>query len=99
MARRRPTWKKVPGSERGAPLSVRERDVIAAIRAGHVTNVAIARYLTISPGTARGHISNVYLKTGAVNMADLVLMAFGHKPSAVQLDDGGPLPADNAVIE
>lgn len=68
---------------RGKPLTRREREVLNTILAGHTTYIEIGRALTISHGTVRSHVWRLLAKTGAVNMAELVLMALGHKPCPI----------------
>lgn len=72
-------------------LTKQERNVLAAVLAGHVTYEALASTLNLAENTVRRHLHSIYLKADAVNLADLVLMALGRKPSAVDLevvDDG-----------
>lgn len=68
-------------------LTDREKDVVRALLAGYTCRSEIARRLTISQRTADSHINAIYAKTGAVNMADLVLMALGRKPCPVDFSD------------
>lgn len=70
-------------SLRGKPLTRREREVVRAILAGHTTHAALGEALTISYGTVRSHVWRLLAKTGAVNMADLILMTLGRKACPV----------------
>ena len=45
------------------PLTAREREIVALLRAG-LTNAEIALRLSIAPGTVRRHLENVYGKLG-----------------------------------
>ena len=45
------------------PLTAREREIVALLRAG-LTNAEIAVRLSIAPGTVRRHLENVYGKLG-----------------------------------
>lgn len=64
---------------RGKRLTRRERQVIKAILAGNTTYQMIADALVLSESTVRGHLNNIYNKTDAINMVDLVLMVLGRK--------------------
>jgi DNA-binding CsgD family transcriptional regulator len=55
-------------------LTERELDVVAAILRGRTTYKELAAELHISPKTAQTHLANIFLKTGARNMTDVVLM-------------------------
>lgn len=72
----------------GEPLSARERDTVTALLAGHVTAKAIGCALSLTESTVRAHLYHIYAKAGAINLADLVLMATGRKASAVELGVG-----------
>ena len=83
------------GLSLGEPLSRRDREVLRALMAGHVTAKAIGLALSIAERTVRVHLCRIYEKAGAINQTDLVLMAVGRKASAVSLTDkrpGRPLP-------
>lgn len=56
-------------------LTEREREVVAEAAAGR-TNDEIAERLTISPTTAKTHISRAMTKLGARDRAQLVVMAY-----------------------
>jgi len=58
-----------------APLTVREREVVALIALGHETN-RIAEELYISPETVRTHVRNAMAKLGVHTRAELVAVAF-----------------------
>jgi DNA-binding CsgD family transcriptional regulator len=45
------------------PLTAREREIVALVRAG-LTNAEIAVRLSVAPGTVRRHLENVYGKLG-----------------------------------
>lgn len=73
------------GTLYGKPLSRREGDAVRAVLAGCTTRQAVADHLTVSYGTASAHLWRVFAKTGAYNMADVVLMAVGRKDCPVRL--------------
>lgn len=76
---------KALGRLRGKPLTRREVEVVATILAGHTTNEQIGATLVIARKTVQTHLGNIYAKTNATNHADIVLMALGRKPCAVDL--------------
>ncbi len=56
------------------PLTDREQEVIALIAAG-LSNQAIADQLTITYGTAKRHVNNIYAKLGVNSRAQAILKA------------------------
>lgn len=60
-ARHRPASEPLAAGLR--PLTAREREIVALLRAG-LTNAEIAVRLSIAPGTVRRHLENVYGKLG-----------------------------------
>jgi DNA-binding CsgD family transcriptional regulator len=60
---------------RGAPLSVREREILGLI-AGGDSGAQIAEALVLSPETVRTHIRNAMSKLGASSRAQAVALAF-----------------------
>ena len=93
----------------GDPLSAREAEVVSALVAGHTTNADLARVLVLSERTVQTHLYTIFLKTGAQNKADLVLMVWGRKRCTITLADLrreprptaslGPLPTAHPVIQ
>ncbi|MEJ3750743.1 response regulator transcription factor [Actinomycetes bacterium KLBMP 9797] len=61
--------------ERLAVLTQREREVLALVGRG-LSNEEIAGELTLSPATARTHVSRAMIKLGARDRAQLVVAAF-----------------------
>ncbi|MBX6355135.1 MAG: response regulator transcription factor [Micromonosporaceae bacterium] len=61
--------------ERLAVLTQREREVLALVGQG-MSNEEIARELTLSPATARTHVSRAMVKLGARDRAQLVVLAY-----------------------
>jgi DNA-binding NarL/FixJ family response regulator len=61
--------------ERLAVLTQREREVLALVGQG-LSNEEIADELTLSPATARTHVSRAMLKLGARDRAQLVVVAY-----------------------
>jgi DNA-binding NarL/FixJ family response regulator len=57
------------------PLTAREREVTALVGAG-LSNDEIARRLTVSPATAKTHVSRAMVKLGARDRAQLVVLAY-----------------------
>lgn len=58
-----------------AGLTAREREVLAVIISGKLSDQEIADELYISPATAGTHVKNVLRKTGMSSRRDLVLLA------------------------
>lgn len=71
----------------GKPLTDSEVQTVKAVLAGYTYHKEIANYLGISTTTVSGRLSAIFAKTGACNLADLVLMALGRKIGAVDLSD------------
>jgi DNA-binding NarL/FixJ family response regulator len=55
------------------PLSDREAEVLRLICAGH-SNAGIAEALTLSMGTVKTHVRNIFNKTGAGSRLELAAM-------------------------
>jgi len=69
-----------PGHDRPPPheldaLTAREREVMALVATG-LSNHQIAGRLTISPATAKTHVSRAMIKLGARDRAQLVVLAY-----------------------
>ncbi len=58
-----------------ATLTDREREVVGLVGSG-LTNLEIGRTLTISPATARTHVSRAMVKLNARDRAQLVVLAY-----------------------
>jgi DNA-binding NarL/FixJ family response regulator len=58
-----------------AGLTDREREIVALVGRG-LSNDEIAEWLTISPATARTHVSRAMTKLGARDRAQLVIVAY-----------------------
>jgi DNA-binding NarL/FixJ family response regulator len=56
-------------------LTDREREVLSLVAAG-MSNDEIARELTLSPATAKTHVSRIMAKTNAHDRAQLVVLAY-----------------------
>ncbi|MFI9273551.1 LuxR family transcriptional regulator [Kitasatospora sp. NPDC052896] len=56
---------------RGSQLSSREREVMGLVANG-LSNSAIASRLSISPGTVKRHLRNIFVKLNAVSRIDAV---------------------------
>jgi DNA-binding NarL/FixJ family response regulator len=68
----------VPAGNPGvASLTTREREVIALVAAG-LSNDEIATKLTVSPLTAKTHVSRSMIKLNARDRAQLVVLAYEH---------------------
>ncbi|KIH99721.1 LuxR family transcriptional regulator [Streptomonospora alba] len=67
--------KDPPPAPRLNSLTEREREVMAAVAAG-LSNEELARRLTLSPATAKTHVSRVLTKLGARDRAQLVVIAY-----------------------
>jgi DNA-binding NarL/FixJ family response regulator len=64
-----------PPSEQLDVLTEREREVMALVATG-LSNAEIAQSLTISPATAKTHVSRAMTKLGARDRAQLVVLAY-----------------------
>jgi DNA-binding NarL/FixJ family response regulator len=64
-----------PPSEQLDALTEREREVMALVARG-LSNDQIAELLTISPATAKTHVSRAMVKLGARDRAQLVVLAY-----------------------
>ena len=73
--------------ERLAGLTQREREILALVGRG-LSNQEIAAELTLSPATARTHVSHAMVKLGARDRAQLVVVAY-----QTGLVSSGPTPA------
>jgi DNA-binding NarL/FixJ family response regulator len=62
-------------SERLDALTAREREIMALVAQG-LSNDQIAELLTISPATAKTHVSRAMVKLGARDRAQLVVLAY-----------------------
>jgi len=78
------------GAGLGLPLLPREADAVLAIMAGHTTAKDIGRHLCISPTTVNNYFYFIFRKTGAGNVADIVLMMTGVIPVAAALRPAPP---------
>jgi DNA-binding NarL/FixJ family response regulator len=58
-----------------APLTAREREVLALVGQG-LSNDEIAAALVMSPATAKTHVSRAMIKVGARDRAQLVVLAY-----------------------
>ena len=67
--------KQPPVASLLAPLTDREREVMALVAQG-LTNDEIARRLFLSPATSRTHVSRILLKLGARDRSQLVVLAY-----------------------
>ena len=77
------------GDGQGAPLSVRERQILGLI-AGGDSGAQIAEALVLSPETVRTHIRNAMSKLGASSRAQAVALAFQRN----EIGEGADAPTD-----
>lgn len=70
----------------GRDLTDREREILALLVEGQ-TNKAIARELSLSPGTVRIYVSNILSKLGAANRTEAAALAL--QQNLVRRDDRG----------
>jgi DNA-binding CsgD family transcriptional regulator len=85
------------GEGQGAPLSVREREILGLI-AGGDSGAQIAEALVLSPETVRTHIRNAMSKLGASSRAQAVALAFQRNEIGDQADvaaDAAASPAES----
>jgi NarL family two-component system response regulator LiaR len=71
------TMMRKPPNLAGADLTPREREVLALLAAG-LSNIEIAKSLTLSAGTVRLHVSSILAKLGAPNRTTAVVIALKH---------------------
>jgi DNA-binding NarL/FixJ family response regulator len=79
--------RRAAGDERLGVLTDREREVMGLVAAG-LSNDEIARDLTISPLTAKTHVSRAMTKLGARDRAQLVVIAY--ETGLVRAGDSSP---------
>ncbi|MFF4605412.1 response regulator [Streptomyces sp. NPDC001339] len=65
----------VPGAERLAALTGREREVLVLVAGGH-SNDEIAERLAVSPLTVKTHVNRAMAKLGARDRSQLVVIAY-----------------------
>jgi DNA-binding NarL/FixJ family response regulator len=65
----------VPPAAELAALTKREQEIVALVARG-LSNDEIAEWLTISPATARTHVSRAMTKLAARDRAQLVVFAY-----------------------
>lgn len=75
--RRRRSRTPVPPALRRYGLTGREVDVLALLPEG-LSNAGIAERLHIAPGTVKGYMENLLVKTYAANRAALAILAAEH---------------------
>lgn len=68
----------IRGFDPGSALTQREKEILTLI-CKEYTTAEIAEELSISLRTVDGHRNNLLVKTGAKNVAGLVVFAFKHK--------------------
>ena len=66
-------------------LTKGEIEIVLAIMAGHTTGQELATATDISKATAYGYLHKIYFKSGAINMAQVVLMMTGVTPCSAAL--------------
>lgn len=86
------------GDGQGAPLSVREREILGLI-AGGDSGAQIAEALVLSPETVRTHIRNAMSKLGASSRAQAVALAFHRNEIGDQAGVDADAPASGAQPE
>jgi DNA-binding CsgD family transcriptional regulator len=69
-----PTARRPQAAGQDAPLSARERQILALL-AGGASNAKIAEALFVTPNTVRTHLDRIRDKTGARNRAELTRYA------------------------
>lgn len=87
MAQKEPWYVRAKaGKLYGERLTTRELEVVACILRGVTRHEDIAKELVIERKTVTCHLSAIYAKAGARNMADLAMMALRHLPSPVDFE-------------
>jgi two-component system nitrate/nitrite response regulator NarL len=74
----RETGRRLAGAQFERVLSTREREVTLLVAEG-LPNKEIARRLSLSEGTVRIHVHNIYQKTGIGSRAALTALALTHR--------------------
>jgi len=74
------------GQGHGLSLSPTEERVVRAMLAGHVTGKEIGQHLGVPLASIASHQHYIYIKTGARNLVDLVLMITGRIERPANLD-------------
>lgn len=75
LSRVAPGLARTPDTERLAPLTEREREVLALVGQG-LTNEEIGARLYLSPLTAKTHVSRIMTKLAARDRVQLVIIAY-----------------------
>lgn len=75
---------------RGESLTVREREVLELLTQGY-TNKAIARQLTIGPGTVKSHVERIIAKLGVGDRTQAAVQAV--RQGLVSVQAGRPTPS------
>jgi DNA-binding CsgD family transcriptional regulator len=78
LARLRSAAGEPDGGNGEPPLTAREREVLAYVRAG-LTNAEVAQRLWLSPNTVRRHLENAYRKLG-VHTRTAAVARLGERP-------------------
>jgi two-component system nitrate/nitrite response regulator NarL len=60
-------------------LTGRQRQIILTLSAGGLSNRDVGRQLSLSEGTVKAHLHNIYKKLGINSRAALVVMANTHR--------------------
>jgi DNA-binding NarL/FixJ family response regulator len=60
-------------------LSGRERQIVLTLAAGGLSNRDVGRQLSLSEGTVKAHLHNIYKKLGINSRTALVVMAHTHR--------------------
>lgn len=79
--------KRQMGLQRGEPLTPAERETLQAVMVGHTVRSELAAVLSLSRCGVNVRLSQIYAKTGADTLADVVLMVYGKKASAINLSE------------
>lgn len=77
--------KRQMGLQLGEPLTRGEIETLRAVMSGHTVRADLAKVLNLSRCGVNVRLSNIYAKPGADTLADVVLMVFGKKSSAIDL--------------
>jgi two-component system nitrate/nitrite response regulator NarL len=70
--------KQVPPSANGNSLSMREKEVMNLASSG-LSNKEIVRRLSLSEGTVKTHLHNIYQRLGVPNRTTLTALAIAHR--------------------
>jgi two-component system nitrate/nitrite response regulator NarL len=73
-------------------LTIREREVMLLVAIG-LSNKEVGRRLTLSEGTVKIHLHNIYQKVGVANRTALTALAIAHRDQLSTKGDAHFVPS------